>query len=90
VAGWNGRVVWEVVPPGTTERLVFYDRAGAERFLRERGGRGEKQALNVDFPKYRQRLWSFVDSPLVYYLENFSTARKARARATAAFLEDDG
>jgi hypothetical protein len=90
VTGWNGRVAWAVVEPGTTERVTFDSKAEAERFLRERGGKGERQTLNIDVPEHRHRLWSVVDSPLLYYLGNFSAARETRAKVTAEFLRDEG
>ena len=90
VVGWDGRFIWEVVPPGTSERLSFDDRVAARRFVRERGGRVDEHALNVDEPAYRRRLWSVTDSPLVYYFVRFSAARDTRQRVTAEFLTDDG
>jgi hypothetical protein len=90
VMGWNNRVGFAVVEPGTAEQVTFDTKAGAERFLRERGGKGETRLLNIDLPEHRHRLWSVWDSPLVYYLGNFSAAREARAKATAEFLHDEG
>jgi hypothetical protein len=90
VGGWNGRVVWQITQPGTTEPVTFDSRAGAERFLRERGGKPEVQELNIDLPAHRHRLWSITDSPLVYYFENFSTARQSRENTIADFLADLG
>jgi hypothetical protein len=90
VAGWNGRTGWEVVQPGTPERLLFKEAVLAHRFVREHGGRVETKVLDVDRPEFRGRLWSFTDAPLVYYVENFSKARTAREKATADFFVDDG
>jgi hypothetical protein len=90
VLGWNGRVVWDVVVPGTNEHRSFDEKVAAGRFVRERGGKAQAHALNVDEPENRGRLWSVTDSPLIYYLMNFSAARQSREKATAEFLLDDG
>lgn len=90
VAGWNGRTVWDVTPPGTATPVTFHDAATAARYVRERGGKAQPRELNVDFPEGRWRLWSLTDSPLVYYLGNLSESVELRRRATTEFLHDDG
>jgi hypothetical protein len=90
VGGWNGRIVWQVTQPGTTEAVTFHSRASALRFFRERGGKPEVQELNIDLPEYRHRLWSITDSPLVYYFANFSTARHSREKNIVDFLAEHG
>ena len=90
VAGWNGRAAWEVPVPGSADRVSFDEQTSADRFVRERGGKVESVVLNIDLPKYRGRLWSWVDSPLVYYVTNFSAARETRKKIIAQFLLDDG
>jgi len=90
VTGWNNRKVWEVVAPDRTERLSFPDRPTAELFVRDRDGQLETRALNVDMPEYRQRLWSIVDSPIVYYLSNLSSAIESRGKGVSRFIADEG
>jgi hypothetical protein len=90
LAGWNAPVVWQVATPEGSEPMKFEDKASAERFVREHGGRVGSVTLNVDKPKYRDRLWSLGDSPLIYYLANMSKARAERRRVIDRFLQSDG
>jgi len=90
VAGWNGRTVWDVDPPGTTARLSFDDEATANRYVREKGGQVKAHDLSVDRPENRGRLWSLTDSPLLYYLGDLSRSAELRSIRTAQFLSDDG
>jgi hypothetical protein len=90
VAGWNDRFVWDVDLPGTKDHLTFDDPVAAKRYVQERGGQLRPRDLSVDAPKYRWRLWSLTDSPIGYYLANFSRAIEARKAATADFIRDEG
>ena len=90
LVGWNAPVVWHVATPDGSEPMRFGDEASAQRFAREHGGRVASIALNIDKPKYRGRLWSLVDSPLVYYLSHLSEARAQRRRVIERFLRHDG
>jgi hypothetical protein len=44
----------------------------------------------VDVPAYRYRLWSVGDNPILYYLLNFSEARKRRHLTVEKFLGAEG
>jgi hypothetical protein len=90
VSGWNGRIVWEVTVPGTTERPSFDDAAEAEQCAQQRGGHIRRRALNIDAPEHRHRLWSWADSPLVYYVTKARASRERRKRTTETFLRDQG
>jgi len=90
VAGWNGLTVWDVTTPGAATRVTFDDAATAARYVRERGGQAQRRELSVDLPENRGRLWSFSDSPLVYYLGNLSRSAALRKSTTTDFLHDDG
>jgi hypothetical protein len=90
LVGWNSRMVWQVVTPDETELITFGEKASAERFVREQGGMIHPVAMDIDNPKYRGRLWSLVDSPLIHYLANFSDARAMRQNVIVRFLRDDG
>ena len=90
VSGWNGRIVWEVVDPSTAERLSFDDRQTAARTAQRLGGSIRRSELNVDAPEHRHRLWSWTDSPLVYYVTRVSAARERRKRTTEKFIREQG
>jgi hypothetical protein len=90
VTGWNGRKGWEAMAPGMREPVAFVDRASAVRFARERGGRWRSTTMNIDDPRYRGRLWSVADSPLVYYLAHLSSARNNRRKVIERFLRNNG
>jgi hypothetical protein len=90
VEGWNGRNVFDVTLPGTGERITFDDKESAVRQVRDRGGRVESRSLNIDAPENRKRLWSVTDSPIFYYLGNFSAASENRKKRMEEFLRIDG
>lgn len=90
VAGWNGRTVWDVKVPGTGGTVTFDEQIAASRYMREQGGEAKARILNIDDVANRERLWSATDSPIIYYLANFSRAYKSRKTTTAQFLVDDG
>ncbi|MBN1606437.1 MAG: hypothetical protein JW940_07370 [Polyangiaceae bacterium] len=88
--GWNAPVMWQVATPDGSEPMRFEDEARARRFAREHGGRVGSITLNIDKPKYRGRLWSLSDSPLVHYLANISESRARRRQVIERFLSSDG
>jgi hypothetical protein len=90
LVGWNARVLWHVATPDGSEPMKFRDKASAERFARQHGGRLGSVTQNIDHPKYRGRLWSLVDSPLVYYLSHIPEARAQRRKVIEQFLLGDG
>jgi len=90
VSSWNSRVVWQVAAPGTDEPRSFDDAVAAQKYALQRGGRVEKRVLDIDAPEYRHRLWSWTDSPLVYYLTRFSVSRERRERMTTGFIRNQG
>jgi hypothetical protein len=90
LSGWNARVVWQVMTRDRPDVTTFEDKAGAERFAREQGGAMRSVTLNIDNPKFRDRLWSLADSPLIYYSSNISEARAKRRQVIEHFLRDNG
>jgi hypothetical protein len=77
---WNNRFALEVCLPDGTERYIFADAATPMNWPPEPGSRMVAVFTDIDFPKYRHRLWSWQDSQLVYYATH---AREARARRRA-------
>jgi hypothetical protein len=90
VEGWNGRNVFDVTLPGTGERVTFDDKESAVRQVRDHGGQVESRSLNIDARENRKRLWSVTDSPIFYYLGNFSAASENRKKRMEEFLRIDG
>jgi hypothetical protein len=90
VEGWNARDTWQVMTSDKPEWNTFGERADAERFAEEHGGAVRSVTLNIDKPKYRWRLWSLSDSPLVYYIRHVSEARAKRQKVIDDFLRDNG
>jgi hypothetical protein len=77
--GWNARRAWRVTLPAGDVVLVHEEaqaRAGASR-----GARVESVTLDVDLPENRERLWSWTDGPVPYYLVHFAEARRQRQAA---------
>jgi hypothetical protein len=90
VEGWNGRLAYDVTLPGTGGRVTFDDKESAVRQVRNQGGHFESRSLNIDAPENRKRLWSLTDSPILYYLGNFSAASENRKKRMEEFLRIDG
>jgi hypothetical protein len=90
VTGWNGRWAYDVIGPGSDQRVVYDDRPSAERQAREHGGQVKPRERSVDFPAYRSRLWSVTDNPISYYLTHAASARVRRQKTFAKFLVEDG
>jgi hypothetical protein len=90
LSGWNAKIVWQVMTRDKPDVTTFDDKAAALRFARERHAPMRFVTLNIDNPDYRDRLWSFSDSPLIYYLKNISRARALRRQVIESFLRDDG
>jgi hypothetical protein len=61
--GWNAREVWEVTMEDG--RVARWEPWGENP--REAGPKVRALRLDIDQPAYRDRLWSWLDSPLVYY-----------------------
>jgi len=87
VAGWNARQV--VVDTGDPGRpwVDLDDVPGVERLAEMARGELAVRALNIDAPENSGRLWSWEDSPLVYYATRFWQARAAKRALMARWIE---
>lgn len=90
VAGWNGRMLASVRVPGKDVPMLFLDRAEANRRAAELGTTVEMVSASIDNGRFRARLWTVRDSPIVYYVENFWPARRMKKFLQRAFLRDQG
>jgi hypothetical protein len=90
VTGWNGRMLAAVQVPGQERPTLFVDRAEANRRAAAVGGTVEVVSANVDYVRFRPRLWALRDSPIFYYLENFWQARRMKQFLQRSFLREQG
>jgi hypothetical protein len=88
--GWNGRRAYDVVGETQEIRATYDDRHAAESDASEHGGRVVPRELDVDKPEGRYRLWSLTDTPIRYYIDNWSRTRVKRRQALEAFLRQSG
>lgn len=81
VVGWNARLAYRLRDAqnkdvGTTfdvqEYALWNDKQRRTPLV------GDVIAMNIDEPKYRQRLWSIRDSQLVYCLRHFASGTASR------------
>ncbi|MBH24711.1 MAG: hypothetical protein CMH57_09725 [Myxococcales bacterium] len=75
---WNNRPIYEVQLPDAPKPQLVVERGELEA-LKARGGvvvrRGQ---MNIDKPQNRHRLWSVVDSQLLYYAQNPVEGRRSK------------
>lgn len=90
VRSWNGRRLYEVVELRTDARSTFEDRVAAEQQALASGGRVLIHDLNVDRPENRDRLWSWRDNPIGYYLREWGSVRAHRQQDALRFMREDG
>ncbi|MBY0588587.1 tetratricopeptide repeat protein [bacterium] len=80
--GWNGRLAMLVSMPGEKAPRMTFERAQADKWVQE-GGTMAMTSLNIDDPRYRDRLWSICDSQLVYYVSHSREAYRSKKRQIA-------
>lgn len=85
LAGWNARRAYLARFPSGEERLIF-DEAAAERARASEGASLNPVEADVDQARYRDRLWSWSDSPIPYYLTHFSESRARQRQFAQVFL----
>lgn len=78
LAGWNGRVIYEVsAPDGATPRVTM-SRAEADEWARETGSTVVEHSQNVDLPENHHRLWSWTDSQMIHTLQHPADGYRGR------------
>lgn len=90
VVGWNARQVWEVVPAGQTVPTRVFNEKAAQLLVAQGAHLGRSYRMDVDAPEFRNRLWSWTDSPWLYYLQNFSESRRAKKEVMNIWLDNPG
>jgi hypothetical protein len=91
VTGWNNRQGFATYrSDGSAAGEYFTTSAEAAAFCEKRRCSYGPASMNVDRPRFRGRLWSLRDSPIVYYLQNLNRSRRARANHARQFVMDDG
>ena len=90
IGGWDARLVFDVLDHEDNRRATYDDRSLAEQHAQVHGGRVQSRSLNIDRPEYRHRLWSLTDTPIRYYLQNWSRARSQRQKNVIRFMHQDG
>jgi len=87
--GWNNKVSYELAFPGHSTHRRLSDEAEILQLIQKEGAKiVGKSTLDIDRPEYRHRLWSWSDSPIVYYLKNFAKARQTKQRSLASWMRD--
>jgi hypothetical protein len=86
--GWNAREAYRVKEPRSGAVAVVFDRDAAASTAAALHARVETIHMDVDTPRYRWRLWSWTDSPLVYYAEHFTEARALRRTLMRLAVQD--
>lgn len=88
VRSWNARVSYPVTVPGERGPVIVLEESDASALVANVEGALalEPIRMDVDVLKYRHRLWSIRDNPLIYYATHFSEARARKRRMTEAFI----
>ena len=86
LVGWNYRVAYPVQMPGNAPPRLAMDIDEATGLERAGGRRLPEVRLDIDDMKYRYRLWSWADSPLVYYVTHLREAHTQRKAVTETFV----
>jgi tetratricopeptide (TPR) repeat protein len=86
LSGWNAREgFWLRSATGTAE-LVIEDPLGGDDWPPRQGTDIEVVDMDVDFPPYRHRLWSWSDSQLIFYTLHPAQTRANRQALVARAL----
>ena len=89
VVGWNNRVIaYQVHRDDGTSLTLPADQADAGQIAEEYPGASvlEVQA-NIDARRYRSRLWSVADNPILFYVVNLRKSRENRLLLTHRALD---
>lgn len=86
LGGWNARRGWEITPAGESAFLTF-DPSEAERWRNVKDAEVTSVEADIDLPRYRDRLWSWRDSQIVYYLTHFAESRERQRAVAESFHE---
>lgn len=78
ISGWNAREGFWLRTHAGDARLLIKDPALSDNWPPPPGSEIEVVDMDVDFPPYRHRLWSFRDSQLAYYATHTAQARARR------------
>jgi hypothetical protein len=78
INGWNAREGFWLRSETDDARLLIEDPTHSDNWPPPAGTEIEVVDMDVDFPPYRHRLWSFRDSQLVYYAMHSAQARARR------------
>ncbi|MFO0947962.1 MAG: tetratricopeptide repeat protein [Planctomycetota bacterium] len=82
--GWNDRLAYRVTIPGSSKPILTYRTDEVAIYQTRPDVQVDVVARNVDLPENQSRLWSLVDSQIVYYLTHVGESRASRQRATEA------
>jgi hypothetical protein len=76
---WNERVLYVTRMPLVADPILHFTEAEARKMAQADGGEYLGPTLcNIDKTYCRYRLWSWSDSIVLYYIENFERSRKTR------------
>jgi hypothetical protein len=84
---WNKIFITTIKIPGQAETIEVPASAQVKKWLAKGGKVLKKQNLDIDLQQNRYRLWSFRDSPIIYYLFYFQDAREEKQRAIERIAE---
>lgn len=90
LADWNAATAYRLSMPNNEEKVIKaqnIEKAKA-RGIEIGAIRVERVSLNIDLPRNRSRLWSITDNQIVYYMTNFSGARKRKRALVKSWLKE--
>jgi hypothetical protein len=88
--GWNNRAGYACVGPGPDAVTFIADVDHLDTCSKLTGTRLLPVHANIDLALFRNRLWSWHDSQILYYLRNWEDTRMERKKACDAFIADEG
>jgi hypothetical protein len=90
LSGWNDPVAYKLILPGDRKKVVReHSTEKVTALAREMGVlRIEQLNLDVDLPENRDRLWSITDNQILYYMTNYSKARRRKRALARSWLKE--
>lgn len=80
LGGWNARARYIVTLPNGDAPRITFDRDQALDWAQVPGSTIQRVQMNIDGAEYRDRLWSWRDWQIAYYLVHFAEARREKHR----------
>lgn len=82
---WNTREAYQVTKSNQEVEVVSNVQRARDLMKQDPGARAETIGLNIDYPQYRHRLWSWSDSQILFYIQHYEKAKEIKPLQMDAF-----